>query len=103
MGPLLQALRKHVASHVGPIPTLNDILKSKINHNVEEDHMDVWDKGVFMNELHRQGFMLNSTGSNADGKLVAHKGLKQGTYHGTRMALTEVYSLMEESYATPST
>jgi hypothetical protein len=107
MGPILRNLRErvvtHVSGHINQIPTLSDILKSKLNHNVDEDEMVVWDKGVFMIELHRQGFMIDNSKGSADGQVVARKGLQQGTYQGTRMALTEVYSMMEESYATPST
>lgn len=97
----MAAILKHLAGHVaaiGTIPTLGDILKKKINHDVETDSMEVWDKGVFMNELHRQGIMIPTTDNNATGgALVAKTGIKQGTYKGTQMALTEVYSLIEES------
>jgi hypothetical protein len=31
--------------------TLNDILNGKINYPIEDATMDVWDKGVFLNEL----------------------------------------------------
>ncbi|KAF9875155.1 Oleic acid lipoxygenase [Colletotrichum karsti] len=83
-----------------PPLSLNDILASNINYDVEEDQMIVWDKGVFLNELQKQGLALH-TGSNGviDGSLAAHSGLKKGTYKGTRLALTEIYSMAEESAA----
>ena len=97
MAAILQHLAAHVSA-IGSIPTLGDILKRKINHLVEEDPMSVWDKGVFMNELHRQGIMMPTTDTNAaGGALVAKTPIKQGTYKGTQMALTEVYSMIEES------
>ncbi|KAI1159610.1 lipoxygenase [Nemania serpens] len=79
---------------------LRDILKGGIKHDVEEHLMTVWDRGVFLSELHKQGIVLR-TGINgaADGRLAAKKGLTQGTYTGTRMALTEIYSLVEEAFA----
>jgi hypothetical protein len=84
------------------IPSLDDILKGKINHDVEDDPMIVWDKGVFLNELHRQGIVLKTSKSGViNGDLAARTGLKQGTYKGTQMALTEIYSLIEEAYDTP--
>jgi hypothetical protein len=82
-----------------PLPQLGDILNREIRYDVEEDNMVVWDKGVFLNELQRQGIVLatNSNGS-LDGSVAANAGLKQGTYKGTQMALTEIYSLVEEAY-----
>lgn len=81
---------------------LRDVLNGGIKHDVEEHLMTVWDRGVFLNELHKQGIVLR-TGINGavDGRLAAKKGLTQGTYAGTRMALTEIYSLIEEAYGTP--
>ena len=83
----------------GAIPKLDDILNGEINHHVEEDPMVVWDKGVFLNELRKQGLVL-STGPEG-GDLAAKKGLEKGTYQGTRMALTELYSLIEQAYSHP--
>ncbi|KAJ8133574.1 hypothetical protein O1611_g60 [Lasiodiplodia mahajangana] len=79
---------------------LRDVLNGGIKHDVEEHLMTVWDRGVFLNELHKQGIVLR-TGINGavDGSLAAKKGLTQGTYAGTRMALTEIYSLIEEAFA----
>ncbi|KAI0874261.1 lipoxygenase [Hypoxylon argillaceum] len=79
---------------------LRDVLNGGIKHDVEEHLMTVWDRGVFLNELHKQGIVLR-TGINGavDGRLAAKKGLTQGTYAGTRMALTEIYSLIEEAFA----
>jgi hypothetical protein len=86
----------------GGIPSLDDILKDKINHDVEGDEMVVWDKGVFLNELHRQGIVLATSKSGAiNGGLAARTGLKQGTYKGTQLALTEIYNLIEQAYDTP--
>ncbi len=82
----------------GPLPNLSDILRSDITHDVEEDDMSVWDKGIFISELLKQGIVLK-TGDNGvfDGSLAATRGLRQGTYRGTRMALTEMYSLIEDA------
>ncbi|KAI1413994.1 lipoxygenase [Hypoxylon sp. FL1857] len=83
---------------------LNEILQNslsdEINHRIEDDPMIVWDKGVFLNELHRQGIVL-STGKDGaiDGSIEADMGLRKGTYQGTQMALTEMYSLIEEAAA----
>ncbi len=81
---------------------LRDILNGGIKHDVEKHLMTVWDRGVFLNELHKQGIVLRTGIDGAvDGGLAAKKGLTQGTYAGTRMALTEIYSLIEEAYGTP--
>ncbi|KAK3178121.1 hypothetical protein OEA41_000254 [Lepraria neglecta] len=83
---------------VGGMPTLDDILNGEIKHDVED--MVVWDKGVFLNELKRQDLVLSTTPDGAvDGDLAANTGLKKGTYKGTQMALTEMYSLIEEAYS----
>ncbi|KAH8160027.1 hypothetical protein CIB48_g8216 [Xylaria polymorpha] len=79
---------------------LRDVLNGGIKHDVEEHQMTVWDRGVFLNELHRQGIVLRTGNDGAiDGRLAAKKGLTKGTYAGTRMALTEIYSLIEEAFA----
>ncbi|KAK7397655.1 hypothetical protein QQX98_012981 [Neonectria punicea] len=81
-------------------PSLDQILNSDIKYDVESDSMSVWDKGVFLNELQRQGIVLSTDNDGAlDGTLVADAGLKKGTYKGTQMALTEMYSIIEESAA----
>lgn len=68
-------------------------------HDIEENEMVVWDKGVFLNELLKQGIVINTSDNGfVDGSLAASRGLRQGTYKGTRMALTELYSLVEEAY-----
>ncbi|KAK4691392.1 hypothetical protein P7C71_g5600, partial [Lecanoromycetidae sp. Uapishka_2] len=80
--------------------TLDDILNGEINHDVEEDPMIVWDKGVFLNELRKQGLVLSTSPDGAvDGDLAADTGLRKGTYKGTQMALTELYSMIEDAYA----
>lgn len=82
----------------GPLPSLGDILRSQIAHKVDEDDMVVWDKGIFLSELLKQGIVLETNGnSTVDGNFVAKRALKQGTYKGTRLALTEIYSLVEEA------
>lgn len=87
--------RTNGSSH---LPSLGDILMRKIKYDVEEDDMIVWDKGVFLNELQKQGivFTTNNDGTISSG-LAAGTGLKKGTYKGTRMALTEIYNLIEEA------
>ncbi|KAH7165022.1 lipoxygenase [Fusarium sp. MPI-SDFR-AT-0072] len=83
-----------------PQLTLDEILNSKVNYAVEDDPLEIWDKGVFLNELLRQGIVLNTDKTGAlDGKLVARKGLQTGTYMGTRLALTELYKILEEAAA----
>ncbi|KAM0345622.1 hypothetical protein ACHAPU_006275 [Fusarium lateritium] len=77
---------------------LDDILNSGINHQIEEDPMKVWDKGVFINELLKQGIALSTNEDGTiDGGLVADKGLQKGSYMGTRLALTEIYSVLEDA------
>ncbi|KAF4989606.1 hypothetical protein FGRMN_9013 [Fusarium graminum] len=77
---------------------LDDILNSGINHKIEEDPMKVWDKGVFINELLKQGIALSTNQDGTiDGGLVADKGLQKGSYMGTRLALTEIYSILEDA------
>jgi hypothetical protein len=84
---------------IDPIPNVHDVLKPGINHNIDDDPLSFWDRGVFLNELLKQGIVLAATKDGGiDGDLVAKKGLKTGTYKGTRMALTELYSLIEEAY-----
>ncbi|KAH7191718.1 lipoxygenase [Fusarium flagelliforme] len=77
---------------------LDEILNSGINHKIEEDPMQVWDKGVFINELLKQGIALSTNDDGTiDGGLVANKGLEKGSYMGTRLALTEIYSILEDA------
>ncbi|KAF1926454.1 Lipoxygenase [Didymella exigua CBS 183.55] len=94
----MSIVAEFLSNGFGPLPRLGDILGKKITHNVEEDDLEVWDKGIFINELLKQGIAFN-TGKNGDvdGSLAAPRGLRQGTYKGTRMALTEIYSLIEEA------
>ncbi|KAL6921066.1 hypothetical protein FSST1_005092 [Fusarium sambucinum] len=67
-------------------------------HNIEHDPLQVWDKGVFLNELLKQGIALSTNEyGTLDGDLVADEGLKKGTYKGTRLALTEIYSILEDA------
>ena len=83
---------------------LNKILKGGIKYHVEDDPMVVWDKGVFLNELQKQGIVLSTNDNGAiDGNLEAKRGLTKGTFKGTSMALTEIYSLIEDAYSTPGT
>lgn len=98
----MSVVASQLTNGTGLLPKLGDILESKIKHNVEDDEMIVWDKGVFLNELQKQGitFKTNNDGT-VSGSLTAGRGIKQGTYKGTRMALTEIYSLIEEAYGFP--
>ncbi len=85
----------------GTLPKLEDLLSEECRFNVEEDDMIVWDKGVFLNELQKHDLVLSTNNDGTiSGDLVADTGLRQGTYKGTRMALTELYSLIEEAYST---
>lgn len=64
--------------------------------------MDVWDKGVFMNELLKQGMIgSQATGNHDNAGLVARKPLTTGTFHGTSLALVQLYSMAEEAYDAP--
>ena len=93
---------QYPSSGVGGMPTMADFLNGKINHDVEKDPMVVWDKGVFLSELQRQGIVLSTSPDGAvGGDLAANTGLKKGTYKGTQMALTEIYSLIEQAYSYP--
>ena len=94
----MSVVAESLTNGFGPMPRLGDILTRDITHNVEDDEMTVWDKGIFINELLKQGIVLNTYGSGAiDGSLATARGLRQGTYRGTRLALTEIYSLIEEA------
>jgi len=95
----MSVVAKQLTNGASHLPKLGDILKRKMKYDVEDDDMIVWDKGVFLNELQRQGitFKTNLDGT-VSGRLAAGTGLKKGTYTGTRMALTEIYSLIEEAY-----
>ena len=85
---------------VQPPRSLDGILHGEIKHDVEKDLMVVWDKGVFLNELQKQHLVLRTNTDGAvDGNLAADTGLKKGTYKGTQLALTEIYSLIEEAYS----
>ncbi|RGP71326.1 lipoxygenase 1 [Fusarium sporotrichioides] len=88
-----------VAGHVVPPRSkLDSILSSGLEHNIEHDPLEVWDKGVFLNELLKQGIALSTNEyGTLDGDLVADEGLKKGTYKGTRLALTEIYSILEDA------
>lgn len=96
----MSVVAKQLTNGASHLPKLGDILKRKMKYDVEDDDMIVWDKGVFLNELQRQGitFKTNLDGT-VSGRLAAGTGLKKGTYTGTRMALTEIYSLIEEAAA----
>lgn len=77
---------------------LDDVLNSKILHDVEGDVMTVWDKGVFLTELLKQGIALDTDeDGNINGDLATDSRLKKGTFKGTQMALTEIYSMIEET------
>lgn len=87
---------------VGPLVTLDRILSGKIRHDVEKDPMIVWDKGVFLYELQRQGLVPSNNADGAvDGDRATSSPLRKGTYKGTQLALTELYSLLEEAYGHP--
>ncbi|KAF2999784.1 hypothetical protein E8E13_005740 [Curvularia kusanoi] len=94
----MSIVAKSLTNGFGPLPRLGEILKKDITHNVEDDEMIVWDKGIFLGELVKQKIALNTDGNGAvDGSLVAERGIRQGTYRGTRLALTEFYSLIEDA------
>ncbi|KID99207.1 lipoxygenase 1, partial [Metarhizium majus ARSEF 297] len=77
---------------------LHQILTGHNTHDVEKATMEVWDKGVFLNELQRQGLVLaTDKDGNLSGNLAATRGLRRGTYKGTRLALTEFYNLIQEA------
>lgn len=60
--------------------------------------MVVWDKGVFLHELMKQRIALDTNkGGEVNGHLATESRLKKGTYKGTQLALTEIYSMIEES------
>ncbi|KAH6879478.1 lipoxygenase [Thelonectria olida] len=77
---------------------LKDVLNAGMEFDVADERMEVWDKGVFLNELHRQKIVLSTDGKgDTDGTIAAETRLKQGTYHGTRLALTGIYNLIAEA------
>lgn len=82
----------------GPVPALGDILKSKIKFDVEDKSMDVWDKGVLLNELQRQDLVLKVDDQGAaNGGLVSKRKLKKGTFKGTQLAMKEIYKMAGEA------
>lgn len=94
----MSTIAEFLTDGFGTLPRLEDILRSDITHDVGIDDMSVWDKGTFISELLKQGIVLRTDEHGGlDGSLNTTKGLKQGTYRGTRMALTEIYSLIEEA------
>lgn len=85
-------------SGLDPGGKLNKVLNAGIKYPVDESRLGIWDKGVFLNELQRQDIVL-STGEdgNAHDSLVAKRGVRKGTYKGTQLAITEMYSIIEDS------
>ncbi|KAM0238875.1 hypothetical protein ACHAP5_008564 [Fusarium lateritium] len=80
--------------------TLDEILNAEVNFKLEEEPLKVWDRGVFLNELLKQGLVLSTDKTGAPGgQVVAGTGLQKGTYMGTRLALTALYSILEEKSA----
>ena len=95
----MSAAVQHPPNVVGGTPTPDDILNGMPRQDVEDDPMILWDKGVFLNELTKQGIVLATRDDGAvNGDLAATTGLKKGTFKGTQLALTEIYSLIEEAY-----
>lgn len=81
-----------------PRSQLDKILKGKVRNDVEEKDLQVFDKGVFMNELLRIGIALETTEQGVlKGGLVASEGIKKGTFKGTQLAMTEMYKIIEEA------
>lgn len=79
--------------------TLDSIVDSKTKYDVAEAPMQFWDKGVFLNEVQRLGLVLQTSQNGVpDGDLVTNKPIQQGTYAGTRMALTELKNMFDEAY-----
>ena len=79
-------------------PSLDALLRSPTSYKVEDDPMRVWDKGVFLNELLRLGLALSQdSNETVSSSLVKKTPLQKGTYKGTKMALTELYSWLEEA------
>lgn len=77
---------------------LDEILKGEPQHSIDEDPLAAWDKGVFINELQRRGIVLSISPQGAlNGELAADEGIGEGTYDGTQMALTEMYSRLEDA------
>ncbi|EEU36715.1 uncharacterized protein NECHADRAFT_51785 [Fusarium vanettenii 77-13-4] len=83
-----------------PRSQLDKILKGKVRNDVEKEDLQVFDKGVFMNELLRIGIALETTKQGVlKGGLVASEGIKKGTFKGTQLAMTEMYKIIEEAAA----
>lgn len=90
-------------SGLDPAGKLNKVLNAGIKYPVNDTTLGIWDKGVFLNELQRQDIVL-STGQNgsANDNLVAKRGVRKGTYKGTQLAMTEMYSIIEDWYVPDS-
>ncbi|OAL18399.1 hypothetical protein AYO22_10719 [Fonsecaea multimorphosa] len=69
----------------GGTPTLDDILNGMPRQDVEDDPM--------------VGLVLSTNNDGAvNCELAVTVGFKKGTFKGTQMALTEIYSLLEDAY-----
>jgi len=79
---------------------LHLILHPSNTERVKQDELTVFDKGLFLAELRRQGIAFASTAGRPNGlggSLQAKCGLSTGTYKGTKMAGLELYKLFEET------
>ena len=88
--------------------------KSEWPEDVEDLALPVFDQGVFINELAKNGFLpakLSLTDKIDQLQLQSNPGLLQakaeeqapdslteGTWHGTQLALTKIYDLIEKRY-----
>ncbi|KAH7018034.1 lipoxygenase 1 [Microdochium trichocladiopsis] len=77
---------------------LDAILRDSNDSRVLQDDLNVFDKGLFLAELKRQGVAFSTDNNgNVDGSLVANRGLRTGTYKGTKLAALELYKLYDDA------
>lgn len=79
---------------------LNLILHPSNTERVKQDELAVFDKGLFLAELRRQGIVLTGADGRPNGlagSIQPTSGLSTGTYKGTKMAGLELYKLFEET------
>jgi hypothetical protein len=88
-----------MTADVQPPPNWDKILNGPNNHDISDEQLAQWDRGVFINELHKQGLVFQTAkDGTAENKLDTNKGLAKGTYQGTLKALTGLYGMVEEAY-----
>ena len=79
-------------------PSKDELLQD-VPADVNDFRLKHWDKGIFSLELHNLAITAPTkavtNGSISDEVVVSEGQVKEGTYHGTRLAITEIYNRIE--------